>query len=152
MSSAEHDLTNQLTRLFDLVGPLYRKAYRRIEQDSAAFDLSVGLRAVMVMLHARGPMTVPQIGRAQELSRQFVQRMANEGIEAGLLEPAPNPAHKRSSLLRLTDRGDRTVTALLEREHKALIALGAGLDPADIDTANAVLAHLLSGLGDIRPD
>ena len=37
-------------------------------------------------------MTVPQMGRAQALSRQFVQRMVNEAAAQGLVESVPNPA------------------------------------------------------------
>ena len=63
---------DQLARVFDLVVPLYRRAQRKVEQDLPAAGLSVGVRAVLAMLRGGGPMTVPQMGRAQALSRQFV--------------------------------------------------------------------------------
>ncbi|MCD0447265.1 MarR family transcriptional regulator [Glycomyces sp. A-F 0318] len=146
MNSADSDLPARLTAVFDLVGPLYRRSYRRVEQDAAEFGLTVGVRAVMVMLHAEGPMTVPQLGRAQSFSRQFVQRTVNEAAEGGLVEAVPNPAHKRSSLIGLTPKGAKAIAALLERERAALRELGAGLDAADVDACRAVLSHLVRGL------
>jgi DNA-binding MarR family transcriptional regulator len=136
----------RLTAVFDLVGPLYRRSYRRVEQDAGAHGLSVGVRAVMVLLREHGPMTVPQLGRAQDLSRQFVQRTVNEAAASGLVESRPNPAHKRSSLIALTESGERRIDGLLEREHAALRALGAGLTEADVAACARVLAHLVDGL------
>ena len=37
------------------------------------------------MLRLSGPMTVPQMGRAQALNRQFVQRTVNDAAGLGLL-------------------------------------------------------------------
>jgi DNA-binding MarR family transcriptional regulator len=138
--------------VFDLVGPLYRKSYRKVEQDTAEEGISVGTRAILVMLHASGPMTVPQMGRAQALSRQFVQRMVNEAAESDLVEAVPNPAHKRSSFIRLTAKGQAAIEAVLKREHAALAQLGGDLTTAEIDTCIKVLAHLLDGLDTIEVD
>jgi DNA-binding MarR family transcriptional regulator len=146
MPEPEPDLPARLTAVFDLVGPLYRKSYRKVEQDAAGHGLSVGVRAVMAMLHARGPMTVPQLGRAQALSRQFVQRMVNEAADSGLVASRPNPAHKRSSLIALTAQGERAIAALLEQERAALRALGAGLSEADVEACVRVLGRLAGGL------
>ncbi|GIH66588.1 hypothetical protein Msi02_74050 [Microbispora siamensis] len=94
------------------MGPLYRRAFRKVEQDTAIEGLSVGVRAVLTMLREHGPMTVPQMGRTQALSRQFVQRTINDAAARGLVEFVPNPAHKRSSLIRLTQEGRSAITAV----------------------------------------
>ncbi|WP_242454503.1 MarR family winged helix-turn-helix transcriptional regulator [Bailinhaonella thermotolerans] len=146
------DLADRLAEVFDLVGPLYRRAHRKVEQDAPAEGLSVGVRAVLTMLRANGPMTVPQMGRSQALSRQFVQRMVNDAAASGLVEAVPNPAHKRSSLIRLTDRGDAAVTALARRE-RALLAQAAGdLTPGDLDACVRVLSRLLRFLDHVDVD
>nr|WP_308121967.1 MarR family transcriptional regulator [Streptomyces sp. TRM70350] len=90
------------------MGPLYRRVQRKVEQGEAIEGLSVGVRPVPDLLHKHGPMTVPQMGRAQAISRQFVQRMVNDAAARGLVESIPNPAHQRSSLIRLTPGGDLT--------------------------------------------
>jgi DNA-binding MarR family transcriptional regulator len=70
------------------------------------------------------PPTVPQIGRNLDRPRQVVQRIANELVREGLIDKAPNPHHRRASLLVPTpaalalarqaeDRATRTTRALL---------------------------------------
>ncbi|MET8472593.1 MarR family transcriptional regulator [Streptomyces sp. NPDC006422] len=141
-------LADRLAEVFDLVGPLYRRAYVAVERDVAAEGLSSGSRAVLAMLHGRGPMTVPQMGRFQALSRQFVQRMVNEVAERGLVEAVPNPAHKRSSLIRLTDEGRRVIGVVLDRERAALRTVDGDITEADIDTCLRVLSGLLKIMDD----
>ncbi|RBQ21096.1 MarR family transcriptional regulator [Spongiactinospora rosea] len=143
---------DRLTEVFDLVGPLYRRAYRKVEQDAPIEGLSVGVRAVLNLLREQGPMTVPQMGRAQALSRQFVQRMINDAAARGLVEFVPNPAHKRSSLIRLTGEGAAAITAVIDRERAVLRQAAGDLSEAEIDGCLRVLSHLLRFLDDVEVD
>lgn len=139
-------LAHRLTEVYDLVGPLYRRAQRSVEQGLAVDGLSVGVRAVLTLLHRHGPMTVPQMGRAQAISRQFVQRMVNDAAAQGLVESVPNPAHRRSSLIRLTDEGRAAITDVLDREHALLREVGGDLTDADVATCLRVLGAMLHAL------
>ncbi|MFE7356159.1 MarR family winged helix-turn-helix transcriptional regulator [Streptomyces sp. NPDC057543] len=148
---ASEERIDRLTEVFDLVGPLYRRTQRKVEQDVSAQGLSVGVRAVLILLREHGPMTVPEMGRAQALSRQFVQRMVNDATALGFVESTPNPAHKRSSLNRLTDRGRSAITAVIDRERAILSQAGGDLTGAEVDACLRVLSRLLElmGNGDI---
>ncbi|MEV5610694.1 MarR family transcriptional regulator [Streptomyces sp. NPDC052225] len=139
----------RLADVYDLVGPLYRRVFRKVELDGLAAGLSVGVRAVLDMLRRHGPMTVPQLGRAQSLSRQFVQRMTNEAAALGLVEAVPNPTHKRSSLIRLTDAGERAITAVVERERAELGRI-EGVTGAQVETCIHVLTRMLRLLDDVE--
>ncbi|MEV0692183.1 MarR family winged helix-turn-helix transcriptional regulator [Streptomyces sp. NPDC050388] len=143
--------------VFDLIGPLYRRVQRKVEegaqgaqgaytgeQDQAVEGLSVGVRAVLDLLHKHGPMTVPQMGRAQAISRQFVQRMVNDAAARDLVESIPNPAHQRSSLIRLTEKGRAAIAAVVAREHAVLREVGGDLTDADVRTCVRVLAQMLA--------
>ncbi|WP_370083974.1 MarR family winged helix-turn-helix transcriptional regulator [Streptacidiphilus sp. MAP12-16] len=134
--------------VFALVGPLYRRVQRRIELD-AAQGISVGMRAVLDLLRENGPMTVPQMGRAQSLSRQFVQRMVNDAAERKLVESIPNPAHQRSSLIRLTDDGHAAITAVTAREHILLRQAGGDLTDTDVTACVRVLGRMLELFDDV---
>lgn len=101
---------------------------------------------MLTLLHRNGPMTVPQMGRAQAISRQFVQRMVNEGAALGLVESIPNPAHRRSSLIRLTGPGQDTIAAVLDREHRLLRDVRGDLTDADVATCLRVLGAMLTAL------
>ncbi|MEV0309990.1 MarR family winged helix-turn-helix transcriptional regulator [Nonomuraea fuscirosea] len=146
------ELPDRLAEVFDLVGPLYRRAHRKVEQDAPIEGLSVGVRAVLVLLREHGPMTVPQLGRAQALSRQFVQRMINDAAARDLVESMPNPAHKRSSLIRLTEEGRTAITAVIDRERAVLRQTGGDLTEADVTACIRVLTHLLHFLDHVDVD
>lgn len=143
------DVGDRLSEVLDLLGPVYRRAQRKVEQDVPREGLSVGIRAVLNMLHRAGPMTVPQMGRAQAISRQFVQRMVNEASARRLVEAVANPAHKRSSLIRLTADGRAVITAVADRERAMLHEAGAGLTDADIAGCVRVLTGLLDYLAHV---
>nr|WP_203609995.1 MarR family transcriptional regulator [Streptomyces sp. SID8111] len=142
-------LADRLTEVFDLVGPLYRRVHRKVELTAPLEGLSVGVRAVLDLLHKQGPLTVPQMGRAQDLSRQFVQRMVNEAAAQGLVETAPNPAHRRSRLIRLTTAGTTTIEAVHAREHALLRTIDGNLTTADVDACLRVLAAMLALFDDV---
>ncbi|MFK4869447.1 MarR family winged helix-turn-helix transcriptional regulator [Streptomyces sp. CSMPJR101] len=137
------ELGHRLTEVFDLVGPLYRLTQRKVEQGESVEGLSVTVRAALDLLHKRGPLTVPSMGRALAVSRQFVQRTVNEAAAQGLVESIPNPAHQRSSLIRLTDPGREAITAVLAREHRALRETGGELTDAEVTACVRVLGELL---------
>lgn len=136
-----------------MVGPLYRRVYRRVERDAHIEGLSIGVRAVLERLGTGGSQTVPQMGRALALSRQFVQRMVNDAREAGYVELRPNPAHRRSSLVALTDEGAQAIATVKAREYEALGVVGSGqITRADIDATLRVLRHMLAAVEDVNVD
>jgi DNA-binding MarR family transcriptional regulator len=143
------DISDRLMEVFALVGPLYRRVQRKIEQDAPLQGLSVGVRAVLDLLREHGPLTVPQMGRAQSLSRQFVQRMVNDAAALDLVESRPNPAHQRSSLIALTDKGRAAITAVIEREHALLRQVGNDLTDADVTACVKVLSRMLDLFEDV---
>ncbi|MFF3395891.1 MarR family winged helix-turn-helix transcriptional regulator [Streptomyces sp. NPDC002669] len=137
------ELARRLTEVFALVGPLYRRVQRKVEQNAPIEGLSVGVRAVLDLLHENGPMTVPQMGRAQALSRQFVQRMVNDAAAARLVEAVPNPAHQRSPLIRPTEAGRAAITSALAREQSLLRQVGGDLTDAEVTACVRVLGNMV---------
>ncbi|WP_030679163.1 MarR family winged helix-turn-helix transcriptional regulator [Streptomyces sp. NRRL B-1347] len=145
-------LAGRLAEVFDLVGPLYRRAQRKVEQAEPIEGLSVGVRAVLDLLRGHGPLTVPQMGRAQSLSRQFVQRMVNDAAARGLVESAPNPAHRRSSLIRLTPEGRSAIAAATAREHAVMRQVRGDITDADVTACVHVLTRMLELFDDVDVD
>jgi len=146
------ELAVRLAEVYLLVGPLYRRVLRKVELGEEIEGLGVGVRAVLDMLRREGPMTVPQMGRAQALSRQFVQRMVNDAAARGFVEAVPNPAHRRSSLITLTEPGRVVIEAVTAREHGLLGQVGGELTQADVDACVKVLSRMLDALSDVEVD
>jgi DNA-binding MarR family transcriptional regulator len=61
------------------------------------------------------PTTVAQIARTMGLTRQAVQRLANDMADAGLIEMHDNPTDRRARLLGLTESGRAAYEVALER-------------------------------------
>ena len=146
------ELARRLAEVYLLVGPLYRRVLRKVELGEEIEGIGAGVRAVLDMLRREGPMTVPQMGRAQALSRQFVQRMVNDAAGRGFVEAVPNPAHRRSSLIQLTDPGRAAIAAVIAREHGLLGEVGGDLTQADVDACVKVLSCMLDELSDVDVD
>jgi DNA-binding MarR family transcriptional regulator len=89
------------------------------------------------------PPTVPQIGRNLDRPRQVIQRVANELVREGLLEKAPNPHHRRASLLVPTPAAVELARQAEERATKTTTAF--------LGKVNAERCHALtSELRDLR--
>jgi DNA-binding MarR family transcriptional regulator len=139
-------LGERLAEVYLVVGPLYRRVLRRVELDQPVMGMSVGVRAVLEQLDREGPATVPQVARTQDLSRQFVQRMVNDALTEGWAEAVANPAHRKSSLIRLTAAGHEAIRHVVEREHDLMSRVGGSLTEEDVDTTLRVLREMLAAL------
>ncbi|MFJ8533983.1 MarR family winged helix-turn-helix transcriptional regulator [Streptomyces sp. NPDC093591] len=146
------DLGDRISEVFDLIGALYRRGLRKLEQGEEIEGVSVGVRSVLVLLHRYGPMTVPQMGRLMTLTRQFVQRMVNEAAARGWAESTPNPAHQRSSLIRITEEGTAVITAILAREHALNRQVGGDLTEDELRACVRVLKEMLKTFDHVDAD
>jgi DNA-binding MarR family transcriptional regulator len=91
---------------------------------------------------AERPLTVPQIARRMGLSRQSVHATVKRLVDDGLVELAPNADHRRSQLVRLTERGTAAYAAIDERQVAWVNVLAAGIDRVDLETTARVLDEL----------
>lgn len=91
---------------------------------------------------ARTPLPIAQIARNMGLTRQAVQRLANELEGEGFVRFAPNPNHQRAKLALLTRKGEAAYTAAIARWEPKAAALGSGLRLKDIDVTLATLRGL----------
>jgi DNA-binding MarR family transcriptional regulator len=75
-----------------------------------------------------GPHSVAEIGRLMGMTRQGVQRVADQLVDRGLAEYRPNPAHRRAKLLACTQAGYWAIRqiALVQRPWADEIAANIG--------------------------
>ncbi len=81
------------------------------------------------------PLPVAQIARNMGLTRQAVQRVANDLADVGLVTFAANPDHRRAKLVKLTASGRKTLEEVWRRQIDWSNRLSAGLDAAELDKA-----------------
>lgn len=94
-----------LQQLIWMSRPLMQAAEACVEAGLVGTNLTVRMRAVLEMLDKYGEQTVPEIAAGLEIKRQNVQIMCNETMASGFVQQHPNPRHKRSFILVLTDQG-----------------------------------------------
>ena len=88
------------------------------------------------------PLPVAQIARDMGLTRQAVQRLANVLADEGLVAFAPNPNHRRATLVRLTAKGSSALNEVNRRQVEWSNRLAAGLTAESIESALALMHTL----------
>jgi DNA-binding MarR family transcriptional regulator len=104
----------------------------------ADLGITTGTRDVMTSLASGAPRTVPDLARERPVSRQHIRTLVNELLAEGLVEMLPNPSHRRSRLIGLTDEGRRRLRVLREREAELLARTAPAVSQADIAGATRI--------------
>ena len=141
-----HDgMTALVVELFRLNGELL----------SAGDELVAGLGLTSARWQVLGaidlspiPLPVAQTARNMGLSRQAVQRIANELAAEGLVAFSPNPQHQRAKLLAMTPKGRRAFDAAMALQRPWIEALGSDISDAQIAAAHGVARALRQRLAD----
>ena len=127
-----------------LVRRLFRAMGAHADAYLAAADLSAADRAVMDFLYPQQELSVPDIARRYDVSRQHVQVTVNGLLARGLLRSTRNPKHKRSRLIRLSDLGRDSFTEIRKNETAVVQQLFDGIPDDALDTTKATLKALLA--------
>ncbi len=104
--------------------------------------VTASMRAVMEFLVENGPHTVPAVASSKGVSRQHIQKITDELIDADLAETRKNPKHRRSVLIALTPKGRRVFAAMTRREETAFAAIAAGFSGENVTAASHALRRL----------
>lgn len=99
-----------------LVADVYELAglLRQAGEDIAAGQGQTQARWQLLSVVSDPPLSVPQAARRLGISRQAVQRVANDLVADGLAEFTANPDHRTSPLLALTDAGHGALAEITE--------------------------------------
>jgi DNA-binding MarR family transcriptional regulator len=143
MPSDRHDGPSPGQRLTSLIVEVFKLNGRLI---AAGDQLVKGLgltsarwQVLGALALSRTPQTVADIGRAMGLTRQSVQRLTNELIQAGLLQRIDNPRHARAPLIRLTASGQKTYDEAIRLQTPWAEDVARAVPIGNIETATRVL-------------
>ena len=126
-----------------LVRRLFRAMAAEADRYLAESELSAADRAVMEFLYPEEGLSVPDIARRYDVSRQHVQVTVNGLIQRGLLRGDANPKHKRSRLIRLSDLGRASFEEIRRNESVVIDRLFAGISEEALTTTGETLKTLL---------
>lgn len=91
---------------------------------------------------AERPQPVAWLARDLGGNRQNVQRIINDLEREGLVAFAPNPHHKRSQLVGLTDKGKRSFKSAMDLQAPWVNDLADGVTAKDLETVHCVILTL----------
>lgn len=131
-----------LGQVIDEVRLVFHRLKAAAERVHGEGERSAARRGVLLDLHRCGPRTVPQMASSRPVSRQHIQVVVNGLIDDGLVELAPNPAHTRSHLVRLTESGAERVRAIIDRETAIFRRLDLKCSRVQLVETARVLAQL----------
>jgi DNA-binding MarR family transcriptional regulator len=126
-----------------LVRRLFRAMAARADGYLADAGISAADRAVMEFLYPEQALSVPEIARKYDVSRQHVQVTVNALIGRGLLRSIENPHHKRSRLIRLSSLGRASFEEIRRNESAVIENLFAGISDDALAATAETLAKLL---------
>jgi DNA-binding MarR family transcriptional regulator len=98
------------------------------------------------------PKTVPQIARRLGIARQNVQRVADLLIAEGLATLSPNPDHKTSPHLVLTEAGRVTLAQLMSNARSYYRVLAEELSAAELTALRRGLRRFCDALDQREAD
>jgi DNA-binding MarR family transcriptional regulator len=137
-SGARASLEALLAEVAALANQMRKTTGQMPRQDNSP----LGGWSILHTLDRLGPQTVPDIARTRALSRQNIQILVNRLEFQGYVAVIPNPAHKRSGLVELTDRGRGLLATVLEREATSLEGLLPYVSQARLVPAARLLRQL----------
>lgn len=126
-------------QLFNETRLLFHALKHWAESVHSGLEVTIPMRAVLELLLLHGPATVPQMARARGVSRQHVQQQVDGLLEKGFVERHDNPAHRRSPLIGLSDKGRALIQTMRSDELRALARLQTGVSDHSVSEATQVL-------------
>ena len=92
------------------------------------------------------PHSVADIGRLMGMTRQGVQRVADQLVERGLAEYRPNPAHRRAKLLACTEAGYWAIRQIALVQRPWADRIGASIGAEELRETLATMRRIVATL------
>lgn len=113
-----------------------------LSQPSGLKTLRRGGLEVLRTLRSHHGRTVPQIAQMRRTSRQTIQITVNHLKKELLVEIAPNPAHRKSALVRITTLGETLLETVDQNERQYREAILKKIPPAELVATAATLRKI----------
>ncbi len=138
-SSAEMTvMTKLILEIFHLNGPLLSEGDRLTKP----FGLTSARWQVLGAIQLAATSTVASISRRMGLTRQAVQRVANDLEKLGFLSFEENPDHVRAKLLVLSQKGQQALDDIEQVQNDWARHLSENIDEAELQAALKLLQDL----------
>jgi DNA-binding MarR family transcriptional regulator len=107
-------------------------------------------RTLLQLLAAEGPHSVPSIARRRSSTRQNTQILVNRLERMGCIRFKSNPAHKKSDLVEVTEKGRAILAASQASEEQVLTAVASHVSEPELNQTLELLAQIGDALRDLN--
>ena len=135
----------ELARQLSAVGAVKRDLGRILPHDCSA-----GSAAVLALLSRHGDMRMSNLSELLAVDMSVTSRHAAHLAERGWLERSPDPADKRSRILRLTPAGQTRLEELFRRTSELLAERLSDWSDEEVGDLTRLMARLRDSFGDPR--
>ncbi len=129
-----------------LIRRLFRAMAQKSNDSLQGLGITVADRAVLEFLYPDEELSVPEIAKRYQVSRQHVQVTVNGLLKVGLLATKSNPRHKRSSLIVLTYEGRAKFRKIKKQDIQIVEKLFSRVPEKDQRITQRTLETLLAQL------
>lgn len=138
-ASVSHAEESPLESLINETVALFYRLRVVAEQIHHQGETSGPKRGLLKILERLGPQTVPQMARIRPVSRQYIQTIVSQLHEGGYVTYVDNPAHKRSPLVQLNQKGHDLLKAMSRHEDELLSRLKISLPAKELNLSASIL-------------
>ncbi len=135
----------ELARRLSAIGAIKRGLGRMLPHDCPG-----GSAGVLLVLGREGEMRMSRLAELLAIDMSVTSRHVAHVADRGWIDRSPDPADKRSRILRLTSAGREKLAELNEGAVEALAQYLADWSDEEVDQLNALLARLRESFGDCR--
>ena len=129
-----------------LIRRLFRAFAQKSGENLEVFGISVADRAVMEFLYPEKKLSVPEIAKQYNVSRQHVQATVNSLLNQKWVVSLENPRHKRSPHIMLNEKGRMLFESVLRKDEETIKVLFSHLEKNDVHITLKTLQSLLAKL------
>jgi DNA-binding MarR family transcriptional regulator len=134
--------TNQIYELVWCTRRLFQQLRATSDELLEGTGINTSQRAVLEFLSQNQPLTVSSMAREKDVSRQHIQLIVNSLLEVNLVEARTNPAHKRSPIISITEKGEKLFAKIILKEAKVLAAMADQFSEKNISTSIRTLKEM----------
>ncbi|MFD9904671.1 MarR family winged helix-turn-helix transcriptional regulator [Streptomyces sp. NPDC059063] len=142
---AAHRQYEELARQLSAIGAVKRGLAR-----SLPYDCPAGSAAVLTLLGRYGEMRMGRLAELLAVDMSVTSRHVAHVADRGWIERSPDPADRRSRILRLTAAGERQLEVLSDTTTRLLAERLSHWSDDEVGQLNALMAKLRDSFGDCR--
>lgn len=131
-----------LDKLFKEVRRSYELLKKGAEVIHKRGETTAGMRGIVEVLFDEGSLSVAHIAKLKHVSRQSVQVLVNQMLKLGWVQSHPNPFHKKSVLIGLTEKGKKAFLEMKKKEAEHIRNIKFDIGTRKLDEVSFTLVEL----------